>query len=303
MLPFTRGYAWTDFYVEGQEVIDARDRVVSDIHIVTAGYFEALGVELLAGRLFDDGDGAAGPVVLVNRAFAERFWTPQTAVGKWVGMAEDEQSTIVGVVETVRQYGLGAEPRMAVYYPYAARPTRTLYGVVRTAGDDPRPLRDMVSDTVRDLDPQLPVYDVQSMRGRVASSLSRERLLMLLMGLFASVALTVAAVGLYGVLSFAVSSHVHEIGVRKALGATDGHLYALVLHGALIAVAAGMAAGVTIFIVTRSQLAGVLYGVSATDLASLVLATVIVGLVAALAAWLPARRAAAVDPMVALRSE
>jgi putative ABC transport system permease protein len=304
MLPFTRGYAWTDFRVEGQEVVDARDRIVADLHIVTPDYFEALGAGVVAGRTFTSADGRAESVVMVNRAFAERFWGAREAVGKWAGRDHvEEKATIVGVVETVRQYGLVAESRPAVYYPHAMFPSRSLYGVVRVRGDEPAAMAAVVKAAVHKLDPELPVYDVRTMGARIASSLARERLLMTLVGLFGAVALVVAAVGLYGVLAFVVASHTHEIGVRKSLGARTIDLYRLVLGGAARTVVVGAAIGLLTVAAMARAVAGILHGVSSTDPLALAAALAIVLAISITAAVVPARRAARVDPMVALRME
>lgn len=302
MLPFTRGYAWTDFVVEGQRVVDARDRIVADLHVVTPGYFEAVGARLLAGRTLTDGDDIG--IVLVNRAFAERFWSVEETVGRWLARDEqEERATIVGVIDDIRHYGLGEAVRPAVFYPHARYPTRALYGALRAEGREPAAMAEDVADAVRALDPGLPVYDVRTMATRVAASLTRERLLMGLVGLFAVVAVVIAAVGLYGVLSFAVASHVPEIGIRRALGAQSADLYRLVLGGAGAIVAAGVVLGLGGVLAGGGVVRGLLHGVGPGDPFSVLLAVGLVLAVAVVAAVIPARRATRIDPMEALRAE
>jgi predicted permease len=243
LLPLTRGYAWTDFLVEGHEGASGHDRVVADLHVVTPGYFEAMGVPRLAGRGLLPEDDDDPSVVLVNRAFARRFWDEREAVGHWLGRSGGERSAIVGVVDDVRHYGLDAEPRPAVYYPHAGRPTRTLYVAVR-GPRDPRELLPAREDAVRAADPDLPVHDVAAMPERVRRSLAIERALAGLLALFAGVAVALAGIGLYGVLAFGVASQTREIAVRRALGAKTAALYRMVIGRTLRLLAGGLALGV-----------------------------------------------------------
>ena len=295
MLPLTRGYAWTDFLVQDQEDPE-RNRVVADVHVVTPGYFEAMGVPLLAGRTFTRADAGEPVEVVVNRALAERFWRPDEAVGKWVAREPEDRMPILGVVENVKHYGLSSEPRMTVYFPFDASGSRTLYGVVRGPDAAPR-----VSEAVRSLDPQVPVYDVRPMLSRVSDSLARERVLMALLLVFSGVAVTLATVGLYGVLSFTVLTHTRELGIRKAVGATPGHLYRLVVRGALGVVAIGIALGLAGSLAASRFVESLLFGVEASDPLTLFVASAFLLAVGLGASYLPARRAAAVDPLVALK--
>jgi predicted permease len=301
MLPLTRGYAWTDFLLEDQEVSDERERVVADVHIVTDGYFEAMGIPVLAGRSFTRADDNDPPVVLVNRALAERFWSLEEAVGKWVARKPDDRATILGVVEDVKHYGLASEPRMTVFYPYERSSSRTLFGVIRRERD--AALTPHVVEAVRELDPQIPVYDVELMSDRVRLSLLRQETLMILLLLLSGIALTLATVGLYGILSFAVATHTREIGIRKAVGANARDLYWLVLRGAGAVIAIGVALGVVAAIFAGRLLEGLLFGVGARDPLSLSASALIVTAVGISASFLASRRAAAVDPIVALQED
>jgi predicted permease len=315
LLPMTDYYAWTDFIVEGYNASSEKDRIVADEQMVTQGYLKAMGIPMLAGRPFTDADGADPPVALVDRTMAERFWGVDEAVGKWVAHGPDDRATIVGVVESVKHYGLDAEPRMTVFYPYEVLPYGNVYFAVKTvpatAEEDFKPIAiaPSVIDIVRDLDPNLPVYDIYTMSDLVGNSLARQRVMMWLLNLFSGIALLVATVGLYGVLSFTVATHTHEIGIRKALGARRIDLYRLVMAGAAVVTGIGIGIGVLLTLLAVNQLEGLVYleglvhGITSTDPVSFFAGTAVVAVVALLASLLPARRAAKVDAMVALKTD
>ncbi|HEY7817122.1 MAG TPA: FtsX-like permease family protein, partial [Vicinamibacteria bacterium] len=299
MLPLTRGFAWTDFLVQDQQDPE-RNRVVADVHVVTPGYFEAMGIPLLAGRTFTNADDGEPLEVVVNRALAERFWKIDEAVGKWVGRRPEERAPILGVVENVKHYGLGTEPRMTVFFPYEAYANRTLYGVAR-GEDGAASLSARVSEAVRALDPMIPVYDARTMSERVADSLARERVLMSLLLLFSFIAVTLATIGLYGVLSFTVLTHTRELGIRKAIGADRGDLYRHVLKGAFAVIGIGIALGLAGALAASRLLRGLLYGVDGSDPLTLTAAAALLFAVGLGASVLPARRAAGIDPVTALK--
>ncbi len=299
MLPLTRGFAWTDFLVQDQQDPE-RNRVVADVHVVTPGYFEAMGIPLLAGRTFTNADDGEPLEVVVNRALAERFWKLDEAVGKWVGRKPEERATILGVVEDVKHYGLAAEPRMTVFFPYETYASRTLYGVAHgpagAASVSPR-----VTEAVRALDPQIPVYDARTMSERLSDSLARERVLMSLLLLFGFIAITLATIGLYGVLSFTVLTHTRELGIRKAVGADRMDLYRHVLKGAFAVIGIGIALGLAGAVAASRLLRGLLYGVEASDPLTLAASAALLLVVGFGASVLPARRAAGIDPVTALK--
>ena len=302
MLPLTRGYVWTDFFVEGYDATDERDRIVADVHIVSPGYFEAMSIPLLAGRGFERADGAEPPGVIVNESFARRFWSLDESVGKWLGRDPEDHSRIVGVVGDVKHYGLGKKAHLTVFYPHRWRGNRTLYGVARSLGDAST-IAPAISDIVRRLDPDLPVYDVTPMSRRVLESTARERILMTLLNVLGAIALILATVGLYGMLSFSVATQTQEIGIRKALGAGPGDLYRHVLRGAGAVTLGGIALGLAVAAASARMIEGLVYGVASRDPLSFAAATLVVVAVAVAASLLPARRAARVDPVVALRAE
>jgi predicted permease len=315
MLPLTRGLAWTDYIVEGFNEDDPDARIVADVMVATPGYFEAMEVSIIAGRAFTDADDGEPQVAVVNRNFAERFWSAEEAVGKWIGNDFTERITIVGVVETVKHYGLDADTRPAVFMPHAASPSRAMFGVVRLDGagevaatnlaarPDPTALTPAVMRIVRELDPDVPVYNIRSMEDRLAQALAKQRVLMWLLNFFGATALTLATVGLYGVLSFTVATHTRELGIRKALGAHRKDLYALVMRGAGALTLLGVAAGAVIALWALRALDSLVFGVGTRDPVAFAVAIVVVLGVALAAAALPARRAASVDPMVALKQD
>lgn len=305
LLPLTRGYAWTDFVLEGQGAPDGRDRVVADVSTVSEGYFSAMGIPLLAGRRFSAADGLEPLSVIVDRTLAERHWGVDEAVGRWIDNDLIGRATVVGVVDSVLHYGLDAEPRMTVFYPYPARAARSLYGVLRTAdGDsDPAALRDAVVAAVRELDPELAVHDTRTLRQRVGASLARQRLLTWLLAAFAVVALTLATIGLYGLLAYAVGTETRSIGIRRTFGAQERDLYRLVLGAAGRIVLWGLALGLAVTFLAGRAIAGLLFRVETGDLVTHVGALLLLASVAAIAALAPARRAARIEPLDALRSE
>ncbi len=303
LLPLTRNYAWTNFYIEGVDTgNDQRDRTVADVVTATAGYYESMGVQLLAGRTFTRADDNEPSVVLVNRTFASRFWSLDDATGKWIGRRRDAPSTIVGVIDDIRHYGLDQDVRPAVIYPYPRSANRTLYTTIRSS-TSPDSVAPAVIAAIRAVDPRLPIYDVRSMLDRVGDSLARQRVLMTLLNLFSVIALLLAVVGLYGVLSFTVTTQTREIGIRRALGAQRGDLYLLVFRGAAVVTVLGIALGLAAALTAARSLEGLLWGVSTADPLSYGLATLVVGLVAVAASFLPARKAASIDPMIALRAD
>jgi hypothetical protein len=300
--------------VEGFNEDNPDARIVADVMAVTPGYFDALGAELIAGRDFTTADGPEPSVAIVNRDFAERFWPVEEAIGKWIGNDFTDRTTIVGVIDTVMHYGVDADTRPAVFSPHAARGSRAMFGVVRRAAldggnprageaPDPTALAAAVTRTVHAIDPDLPVYDLVSMQQRLANSLAKQRVLMWMLNFFGLTALTLATVGLYGVLSFVVTTHTRELGVRKALGAQHRDLYGLVLRGAGGVTAAGVGLGLLVAGWAARALDTVIYGIDARDPLAFALAVLLVLGVSLAASLLPARSAAAVDPMVALKRD
>jgi predicted permease len=266
-----------------------------------------MDIPLVQGRLFSDEDLRTGPRVgIVDQRMAEALWPGGNALGRRIKTGGIDASntapwiTIVGVVGNVKQDALDTESRMALYFPHSQLPGRTLNVVVRT-NTEPSALAAPVRKQLHDIDPDLPVYNVRTMKERVDASLARRRFSMLLFAIFATVASGLAAVGVYGVIAFLVSQGTKEMGIRMALGATPGGIALLVVrHALLIAAAAVVLGAVTAIAVTR-VMRSLLFGVNAVDPLTYVLVCMLVALTAVAASYLPARRAARLDPMRALR--
>ena len=280
-----------------------------DWQVATPGYFETMGLQLVRGRFFTDDDREDRPLsVVINEPMAERYWGSTDALGKRFRMGTENQPwlTIVGVVRTVRHNAVVEEPRTEMYVPHAQMPAEVgfaPYGmtlVVKTAGD-PTALVGPAREVIRTLNPNLPVSDVRSMTSVVANGLSRPRFTALLLALFAALALTLAAIGIYGTLSLLVARRAGEIGIRMALGARRSAVVRLVMSEGMAL--AGVGAGLGIagsFFLTR-LLETLVYGVHTLDPVSFALAPLTLAGVALTACVNPARRAAGMDPVVTLR--
>jgi predicted permease len=277
-----------------------------EIRVVMPGFFEALGAPLLRGRTFTAADRAdSEPVVVINDAFARRYWHGADPTGRRLLLDRKGMpwSRIVGVVDDVREFGLDADVRPEMYFPLAQLPGRSaLILLVRASvpeAEIARPARAALAA----LDPAQPVYDVRPVRELLAQSLERRRFALVLFELFGALALVLAAVGIYGVMAHGVAQRTHEIGVRMALGARRGNVVALVAREGALLVGLGVALGVAGALAATRALGAVLFGVSPHDPTTLAGAALLLGAAAALATWLPARRATQVDPMQALRDE
>ena len=295
------------FSIEGRPREPEAQRLELPFDSVTPTYFRSMGIPLLSGRTITPQDVADGPqVALVNEAVVRRYFPNEDPLGKRFKFGDPEDQapwiTIVGVVKDVRRQGLDTAARIASYLPHRQRPARSLEVVIRAAGE-PLALAGAARDTIRSLDRDLPITNLRTMSDVLSETSAQRRFNMLLLGLFAGVALLLAAVGIYGVMAYAVTQRTHEIGIRMALGARPRDVLSLVLKQGLGLALAGVALGLGgAFALTR-LMASLLYEVSATDpLTFAAVALLLVG-VASLASYLPARRATKVDPMIALRYE
>jgi putative ABC transport system permease protein len=303
-LPLNGLGAATDFAIPGRVIPRDGDRPVADVRVVTHDYFKAMGIPLLEGRLFDSRDVTSPHKVIVSADLARRFFPNEDPIGKqiaidWNDMIPDE---IIGVVGDVHQATLDDELRATTYWPPSrfAYPWNTV--VVRTAGDPGRIVPE-VAALVRQYDSTIALADVRTMDEVMSISAAERRLMMLLLSAFAGLALLLAAVGIYGVISYSVSERTHEIGIRMALGAARGTVMRMILGHALALASAGVAAGAAgAFVLTR-LMKTLLFGVRPFDPVTFVAVSVLLTLVAALAAWVPGIRATRVDPVVALRAE
>lgn len=298
--------------IEGR-VEEPDENLVGYPQIVTPGYFETMGVRRVGGRFLAETDRAdAVPVAVISRTMAETYWPGETAIGKRFRISREENDgpwfTVAGVAGDVRRNAVADEPLPTMYFPHAqfalavGSTTAAMTLVLETASD-PLAMVDAVREVVRSMDPILPISGVRSMEQVVNAALAEPRFIMLLLAIFAGVALTLGAIGIYGVVGYAVNRRTHEIGIRMALGAASGDVRRLVVgQGAMLA-AIGVVLGSALALATTRALTGLLYGVSPADPATYVAVALLLGLVAVFASYVPARRATKIDPMRALRTE
>jgi len=307
-LPLTGSSYILDFAVEGRLAPGPNESPSSHIRFVTPGYPRALGIPLLRGRPLRDADRTGAPrVALINQTMAKRWWPGEDPLGKRITFddptdADAEWIEIVGIVGNVLHDSLAQEPDAETYLSAYQTPLGTAVVAARTSGD-PRLLAGALEDAVRQTDPDLPVYRVRTLEEVVEGSLSDQRFNATLLAVFALLALVLASVGVYGVVSYSVTRRTHEMGLRMALGAERATVRRLVVVQGMRLVALGVVLGLAGALAATRFLTGLLYGVGTTDVATLVTVPLVLLAVALVATILPAARATRVDPVVALRSE
>jgi putative ABC transport system permease protein len=284
--------------------------------VVSPEFFRTLGVRLLRGRLLEDADQEqATPVAVVNETLARLHWPNEDPLGRRIRLPNGSQATtafliVVGVVADVKNDGLTEAVRQEVYVPLRQR-TAAIAGMgfarqmtlaVRTSVE-PLNLVNAIRQEVMALDRNVPIASVRTMEQIMATVTVQPRFNMILLGIFAAIALVLAAVGIYGVLSYSVTQRTHEIGLRLALGAQQGEVLKLVVSQGMILALLGVAIGLAASFALTRLLTGLLYGVSATDPLTFIVIALLLTMVALMACWIPARRATKVDPMIALRHE
>ena len=311
-LPLSLNGWQTTFLVEGTPEPQPGRYPVNDIARVSPDYFGTMGIRLLRGRVFSWRDDEKGPAVaIVDETFVKAWFPDEDPIGKRVkinaghvppGTPEPPWTTIVGVVNHVKNYGIDQESRVEIYVPYMQSTLTQLNLVVKTRGDAAAAVRAM-REAVREADPTLPVFGVRTMDEYLERTLTSKRLMMIVLALFAAVALTLAAVGIYGVMSYAVAQRTSEIGLRMALGAHPRDVLRLVVGQGVLLTIAGLVLGIGAAWWLTRLMTTLLFDVSATDPLTFAGVAMLLASVAFLATWIPARRAANVDPLVALRHE
>jgi putative ABC transport system permease protein len=292
----------TGFLVEGRAVPLPGDEPHAGYQITMPGFFEAMGIPIKRGRDFSASDSHTGlPVALVNETLARQQWPGEDPVGRRVRFNDDGTwMTIVGVVGDIRHSGPAVPPRSELYQPASQRSFPFMAFVVRTAGD-PYALASTIRHAAAELDPSLPIANMKTMDEYVAKALARPRFVSSLIAAFGALALTLAVVGIYGVMSWSVAERRREFAIRVALGARGRVLAGMVVRRGLTMAAIGITAGSLTARVATRVLAGLLFDVRPSDALTFALMALAVGLVALAACSVPTRRATRVDPAVLLR--
>ncbi|HKS41990.1 MAG TPA: ABC transporter permease [Blastocatellia bacterium] len=305
MLPLSGGNTIITFTIEGRPV-PAGQEPGANFRKVSADYFRTMGIPVLQGRVFTEHDTKDAPhVIIVNETFARRYLPGEQPLGKRIIIGDDNPPPceIVGVVGDIRHAGQDAEPAPEYYIPNLQDPARYMYLVARTSSPDSASMIAAVRSAIKEVNKTQYIPQVHTMDEMLAETVAGRRFSMMLVGAFASVALILAAVGIYGVISYSVTQRTHELGIRMALGAQTSDVLKLVIVQGLSLTIVGVAIGlVAAFALTR-LMSGLLFGVSATDPLTFAVISLILTGVALVACFVPARRAAKVDPIVALRYE
>jgi putative ABC transport system permease protein len=268
------------------------------------GYFHTMQIPVLRGREFTEQDNEAAPqVAIINETLAQRYWPQGDAIGKRILLPREKETLeIVGIVGDVRRFGLDSRVAPEIYWPYLQQPRWATYFLLRT-NQNPAEFVAAVRSRVSQLDPEVQVSNAATMDSMISKALKRPRFHMMLLCIFAGAALLLASVGLYGVVSYSVSQRTHEIGIRLALGAQPRNVLRMVMRETLTRVLVGVILGLFAARLAAQVLTNMLFGVRVSDPVTFIFVTVVVILIAALAGYVPARRAARVDPMIALRYE
>jgi putative ABC transport system permease protein len=291
------------FSIDDRPDASQNEQLSAEYHAVTPGYFRAMGIGLRSGRAFDWFDDAtAAPVVIINETMARRYWPNADPLGKSVSVVSQDgriSREIVGVIADVRHAGLATSPRVEVYVPLSQDPWAFVTLVLR--GTEGSQIGQLVRTELAALDSGLPIGAVLPIERYVAQWLAPLRFQMVLVGLFAVTALALAALGIYGVVSYLVSLRTNEISVRMALGALSSQVFGTVVGQGVWLAGVGMVLGVSVALLTTRHLSGLLFEVAPADTLVFVAVPALVLLMAILACYLPARRAMKVDPATALR--
>jgi predicted permease len=306
-LPLSQMFAWGPITVEGRIPPPGENFINADIRVITGHYFEAMQIPLRQGRFFNESDTKTSPPVgIVDEYMAKELWPNQSPLGKRLhngGITDKEPwITVVGVVGRIKQYTLDSDSRIAIYYPQTQFVTSEMNVVVRTSGD-PAALYSAAREQIQSVDGDLPIFHVVAMEQRVQESLARRRFAMLLLSLFAGLAVALAMIGIYGVVSYVVNQGTREIGIRLALGAMPRAILRLVIGRGMRLAIPGVVIGLLGSLVCTQMMRGLLFGVSPLDPLTFIAVPSLLVSVALLASYIPAQRATRVDPTISLRSE
>lgn len=305
--PLNGGGDYLSFGIAGRPPASVGTVQDAEVLVTSPEYFGTLRIPLRSGRIFTAQDDArATNVAVINTAMAQRYWPGGDPIGARVTLGDPADSsswmTIVGVVGDVRQNALNDEPYPQLFLPLAQAPQRAMLLIARTSGS-PTALSGPIRQAVSTIDPDLPVSDIRTLDERLELSVSQPRVSMVLVGIFAMLALVLAAVGIYGVLSYTVTQRTRELGIRMALGAEPSSVMRLVVGQAMVPALIGVLIGLAGAWGATRLMSTLLFGVSATDPVTFSAVALFLLAVALLASWVPARRATRVDPLIALRTE
>jgi predicted permease len=303
-LPLTSAINWGNMHIEGYVPPPNEPELLVDRRSATPPYFNAMQIPLIRGRTFAETDtDKMPPVAIIDQKMADRFWPHGDAIGKRIRRSDDSPwITIIGVVGVVKEYGLDTDTRMVVYYPHAQTRNGTMYVIARTASD-PASTTAAIIHLVNAINPGVPVYDVATMEQRVQDSMARQRFAMTMLGGFAGFAMILAAIGIYGVMSFLVTQGTADIAIRMALGARRASILALVFQQGVRLAFVGIIVGLVGALGLTRMMSSLLFGVTPTDPFTFFSVLALLLSVALCACLLPAGRAMRIDPMVALRTE
>lgn len=305
VLPLSGSNTDNSFHIEGRNEMQTKVYPDEEIRVVTPDYFHVLEVPVVKGRSFTEADTADSPgVVIVNQTMAKKYWPGEDAIGRRINFGDADPTnikwfTIVGVVGDIHHQGLDVDPRPEFYLPHPQRAYRGMILAVRSA-QDPRSLMPTLRHEIQQIDPDQPLANVRTLEMVATESIAPRRMSVVLLGGFAGIALLLAGVGIYGVISFLVVQRTHEIGVRMALGAQRQDVLRMVVGHALKLVGLGSIIGLVLALLSTRLLAALLYSVSAFDLTTFVFVPITLAAVALIASYIPALRATRADPMVAL---
>jgi putative ABC transport system permease protein len=304
--PFRGRNASGSFTVEGRASASAADRAFASVGSVSGGFFQAMGIPLVSGRTFTEADIEGAPrVTIVNTALARKYWPGESPIGKRLRFDDDPNvpwTTVVGIVGDVRQFGLHQEPPPILYFPYQQFPLPFTNVAVRSSAPT-ETIAALVRAELTAIDPDLSANDVDTLQDVLDKSIAQPRFRTLLLTAFALIALMLAAVGVYGLISYSVTQRTREIGIRIALGAQAGQVLTQVMREGLLLAVLGVGIGLAGALGAARVVATFLFGIGPSDPATFALVAFILLIVASLASYIPSRRALRVDPIDALRNE
>ncbi|QQS47461.1 MAG: ABC transporter permease [Acidobacteriota bacterium] len=308
-VPMSGSNSSASFSIEGREVARGEMMPWGNRWFAGPTYFQTMGIPLIRGRYFEERDAVDAPLAaIIDETMARKFWPNEDPIGKRISFSRDDNGErawreIVGIVGHVKQKGLEGESPVQYYIPQRQMPSGSVYLAIRSMQDDPSSLAGVVRSAIQSIDRELPVFKVRTMEKVVSDSLMPRRFAMILLGSFALIALLLAAVGLYGIMSYSVVQRTHEIGIRMALGARASSVLGMVIKQGMLLTLAGLVLGLTGAFALAQIMSSLVFGIGTTDPLTFSLISVSLLLVAFVASYIPARRATRVDPMIALRYE